>query len=48
MDLIAGILRPDAGTIGIAERVMPARDEGVRDRLRAECVGYVFPSNRLD
>jgi len=42
LHVIAGILRPDAGSVRIDGRDMAALPESARDRLRAERLGYVF------
>ncbi len=47
LHLIAGILRPDAGRIFVADAEMTGRREGERDRLRGRLVGYVFQSFNL-
>ena len=47
LHLIAGILKPDSGTIKIAGREMSALSEPQRDRLRATTVGYIFQTFNL-
>ncbi|MBI4569585.1 MAG: ABC transporter ATP-binding protein [Planctomycetes bacterium] len=47
LNLIAGILRPDEGTILIGETEITALGESGRDRFRADHVGYVFQSFNL-
>ncbi len=47
LNLIAGILKPDAGRIVIAGREMSALSEPARDRLRATAIGYVFQTFNL-
>jgi putative ABC transport system ATP-binding protein len=47
LNLIAGILRPDAGRISIGGREISALSEAQRDRLRATHVGYVFQAFNL-
>src|SRR5580693_6955273 len=42
LHLIAGILKPDSGTIKIAGQEMSAMREAARDRLRATTIGYIF------
>ncbi len=42
LHLIAGILKPDAGTIRLAGVEMSALREPARDRLRATTIGYIF------
>ncbi len=47
LNLIAGILSPDAGRIVVDGRELSALSEAGRDRLRAECLGYVFQTFNL-
>jgi putative ABC transport system ATP-binding protein len=47
LNLIAGILKPDAGTIRLAGREMSALSEPERDRLRATSIGYIFQTFNL-
>lgn len=47
LNLIAGILQADRGQILIDGREMTALSEPGRDRLRAECMGYVFQTFNL-
>jgi ABC-type lipoprotein export system ATPase subunit len=47
LHLIAGILKPDAGSISIAGRKMSALSEPDRDRLRATTIGYIFQTFNL-
>jgi ABC-type lipoprotein export system ATPase subunit len=47
LHLIAGILKPDSGTIRIAGREMSALLEPQRDRLRATTIGYIFQTFNL-
>ncbi|MBK8179743.1 MAG: ABC transporter ATP-binding protein [Planctomycetes bacterium] len=47
LHLIAGILVPDSGEVRVAGRHMSAADEALRDRARAEVLGYVFQSFHL-
>ena len=47
LHLIAGILKPDSGTIKIAGREMSALSEPQRDRLRATTIGYIFQTFNL-
>jgi putative ABC transport system ATP-binding protein len=42
LNLVAGTLKPDAGTILVAGESMSGRHEGSRDRLRADRLGVVF------
>jgi putative ABC transport system ATP-binding protein len=47
LHLIAGILKPDAGTIQFADREVTALGEPDRDRLRASTLGYIFQTFNL-
>jgi putative ABC transport system ATP-binding protein len=47
LNLIAGILKPDSGTIQIDGREMSALSEPQRDRLRATAIGYIFQTFNL-
>ena len=47
LNLIAGILKPDAGQIRLAGREMSALSEPDRDRLRATSIGYIFQTFNL-
>jgi len=47
LNLIAGILVADAGSIRIADRDMAALGEPARDRLRAAAIGYIFQTFNL-
>jgi ABC-type lipoprotein export system ATPase subunit len=47
LHLVAGVLRPDKGSILIQGRDLPALEESVRDRLRAEKIGYIFQAFNL-
>jgi putative ABC transport system ATP-binding protein len=47
LNLIAGILRPDSGTVLLAGRDMSSIPESGRDRLRAENIGYIFQTFNL-
>ena len=47
LHLIAGILKPDSGSIHIAGRAMSALPESERDRLRATSIGYIFQTFNL-
>jgi putative ABC transport system ATP-binding protein len=47
LNLIAGILQADSGRILMDGRDMTALPEAGRDRLRAECLGYVFQTFNL-
>ena len=47
LHLLAGILKPDKGTIILDGQEVSRLNEGARDRLRAESIGYVFQSFHL-
>jgi ABC-type lipoprotein export system ATPase subunit len=47
LNLIAGILQPDAGRIMLAGREMSSLPEPQRDRLRATTIGYIFQTFNL-
>ncbi|MCF3648905.1 ABC transporter ATP-binding protein [Synoicihabitans lomoniglobus] len=47
LNLIAGILRADSGSVVIADTDMMALSESQRDRLRASSIGYVFQTFNL-
>jgi ABC-type lipoprotein export system ATPase subunit len=47
LNLIAGILKPDSGTITLAGREMSTFSEPQRDRLRATIIGYIFQTFNL-
>jgi ABC-type lipoprotein export system ATPase subunit len=47
LNLIAGILRADAGEIRLDAELMTGRAEAERDRLRARKLGYVFQTFNL-
>ncbi len=47
LNLIAGILKPDSGTIRLDGSEMSALKEGQRDRLRATSIGYIFQTFNL-
>ena len=47
LNLIAGILQPDEGQIELSGRSMSGSGEAVRDRLRAQMVGYIFQTFNL-
>ncbi|HXN34872.1 MAG TPA: ABC transporter ATP-binding protein, partial [Opitutaceae bacterium] len=47
LNLIAGILSPDTGSIRIGELDMAALGEHRRDRLRASSIGYIFQTFNL-
>lgn len=47
LNLIAGILKPDAGEVSIAGQNMGGLSEPARDRLRATTIGYIFQTFNL-
>ena len=47
LNLIAGVLRADEGRITVAGFEITALPEAGRDRVRAECLGYVFQTFNL-
>ena len=47
LNLIAGLLRPDAGTVRFDGREISALSEAGRDRFRARSLGYVFQTFNL-
>ncbi len=47
LHLIAGILKPDSGSIILAGKEMSALSESQRDRLRATTIGYIFQTFNL-
>lgn len=47
LHLIAGILKPDSGSIRLAGQEMSALGEPARDRLRAKTIGYIFQTFNL-
>jgi ABC-type lipoprotein export system ATPase subunit len=47
LHLIAGILKPDSGSITLAAQKMSALSEPARDRLRATTIGYIFQTFNL-
>lgn len=47
LNLVAGILQPDRGTIAISGQDMSSLSEAGRDRLRATNIGYVFQTFNL-
>ncbi|MBI3876259.1 MAG: ABC transporter ATP-binding protein [Verrucomicrobia bacterium] len=47
LNLIAGILTPDAGRVTLDGREMSALGERERDRLRATSLGYIFQTFNL-
>ncbi|HAM71896.1 MAG TPA: ABC transporter ATP-binding protein [Verrucomicrobiales bacterium] len=47
LNLIAGILKPDSGSLVLAGREMSAMGEPERDSLRAGTIGYIFQTFNL-
>ena len=47
LHLIAGILKPDAGSIRLAGQEVSSLGESARDRLRATTLGYIFQTFNL-
>ena len=47
LNLLAGILAPDAGSIVLDGRDQGTLGEAARDRLRAETIGYIFQTFNL-
>ena len=47
LNCIAGILRPDQGDIELAGQNIAIADEGQRDQLRAQHIGYIFQTFNL-
>ena len=47
LHLIAGILKPDAGSIKLAGQEVSSLVESARDRLRATTLGYIFQTFNL-
>ena len=47
LNLIAGILAPDSGSIILENRELVKLGEARRDRLRAETIGYIFQTFNL-
>jgi len=47
LNLIAGILQPDAGHIRLGGQDLSTLSESARDRLRARTVGYIYQSFNL-
>lgn len=47
LNLIAGILAPDGGSIRLKGQEMSALNEAQRDRLRATTIGYIFQTFNL-
>ncbi len=47
LNLLAGILRPDSGSIRLDGTDLAVLDEAGRDRFRAERIGYIFQTFNL-
>jgi putative ABC transport system ATP-binding protein len=47
LNLIAGILKPDSGSITLAGKEMSSLSEPQRDRMRATTIGYIFQTFNL-
>ncbi len=47
LNLIAGIIRPDSGSITLAGTELSTLSESERDRLRATSIGYIFQTFNL-
>src|SRR5688572_28184310 len=47
LNLVSGILRPDAGTVRVAGVAISELPEAKRDRFRAEKIGFVFQTFNL-
>ncbi|HRK33522.1 MAG TPA: ABC transporter ATP-binding protein [Candidatus Hydrogenedentes bacterium] len=47
LNLIAGILQPDSGSISISGQELASLSEAGRDRIRAQSIGYVFQTFNL-
>ncbi|MBM3881906.1 MAG: ABC transporter ATP-binding protein [Verrucomicrobia bacterium] len=47
LHLVAGILKPDSGSLRVAGHELTALSESQRDRLRATTLGYVFQTFNL-
>ena len=47
LNLIAGILQPDEGRVELDGRLISGANEALRDRLRAELMGYIFQTFNL-
>ena len=47
LNLIAGILQPDEGRVELDGRSISGANEALRDRLRAELMGYIFQTFNL-
>jgi ABC-type lipoprotein export system ATPase subunit len=47
LNLIAGILEPDAGSVTVNGQQLSVLHEAARDRLRAKTIGYIFQTFNL-
>jgi len=47
LNLIAGILQPDEGRVELDGRSISGANEALRDRIRAELLGYIFQTFNL-
>ncbi len=47
LNLIAGILEPDSGSVSVSDTTISALSEARRDRWRAENLGYIFQTFNL-
>ena len=47
LNLIAGILQPDEGQVELDGRSISGANEALRDRIRAELLGYIFQTFNL-
>jgi putative ABC transport system ATP-binding protein len=47
LNLLAGILRPDSGSILLEGNDLAALDEAARDKVRAQKIGYIFQTFNL-
>ena len=47
LHMIAGVLRPDSGSICISEQMISAMSETERDKFRATNIGYIFQTFNL-
>jgi len=47
LHLVAGILKPDSGSIRLAGQELAGLNEAARDRVRATTIGYIFQTFNL-
>ncbi len=47
LNIVAGILTPDGGRVWVDGTEITGLSEGRRDRVRADCIGYVFQTFNL-